>query len=555
MAGTERNNKKINITELKSAFKEGAIPNEQDYGNLIDLAAVGGKVLGATEEDATALHLGDGLKYVGGKLAILPTPAGGVLVNKEGVSVKVDGNSLAATEKGVALKLHQNGGLAVDDNGLHIKTGAGLKTDKDGVTVAIAPECGLTMKDNKLAVELSQASGLAFDDKGALKVNVNTEEKNNYITSTDKGLAITVEGVTKIKEALKEVSLTALERAVRGTGSGAKDNDKADGEVETQISQALINAYQKRRSEELVTLPAINVLPQLAKKINLKETLQEELKKKPKGIPEGVTFYALIKGNDDKTLWDSIVEVFTLDGVLHLTQKAGGDIHILGLGASHDKKGPFPVMVELPLNVATPAVSGKSTFALDNNAYRTGVDMTVNVVLKDKDDKLVTGLKEIMSTYVDVPNGKERTWSESESGHYSGVYQAGVHSDEETEYYKASLQLPGWSDENKKESAEYYIFAAPAVRDNKVTIKGSGQVGQKLYAAYEFVANGTGDDDSAVKWQYRTSDGGWKNFASTGKFDGNVYTPGSDDVGDVVRACVTPKGKEQSIKGSEACVA
>lgn len=42
MADTERNNKKINITELKNAFKEGAIPNEQDYGNLIDLAAVGG---------------------------------------------------------------------------------------------------------------------------------------------------------------------------------------------------------------------------------------------------------------------------------------------------------------------------------------------------------------------------------------------------------------------------------------------------------------------------------------------------------------------------------
>ncbi|HEJ6984577.1 TPA: Ig-like domain-containing protein, partial [Serratia marcescens] len=56
-------------------------------------------------------------------------------------------------------------------------------------------------------------------------------------------------------------------------------------------------------------------------------------------------------------------------------------------------------------------------------------------------------------------------------------------------------------------------------------------------------------------WQYRASDGGWKNFTSTDKFDGNVYTPGSDDVGDVVRACVTPKGKEQSIKGSEVCVA
>ncbi|RYM58197.1 hypothetical protein BSQ98_24650, partial [Serratia liquefaciens] len=65
----------------------------------------------------------------------------------------------------------------------------------------------------------------------------------------------------------------------------------------------------------------------------------------------------------------------------------------------------------------------------------------------------------------------------------------------------------------------------------------------------------TGADDSTVKWQWRNSNGEWKLFTSNSKFDGNVYTPGSDDAGDVVRACVTPKGKEQSIKGSEVCVA
>ncbi|ALL38446.1 hypothetical protein [Serratia marcescens] len=41
MTDTDRSNKTINIKELKDAFKEGAIPNEQDYGNLIDLAVVG----------------------------------------------------------------------------------------------------------------------------------------------------------------------------------------------------------------------------------------------------------------------------------------------------------------------------------------------------------------------------------------------------------------------------------------------------------------------------------------------------------------------------------
>ncbi|MGJ3438362.1 hypothetical protein, partial [Serratia sp. Je.1.23.a] len=71
---------------------------------------------------------------------------------------------------------------------------------------------------------------------------------------------------------------------------------------------------------------------------------------------------------------------------------------------------------------------------------------------------------------------------------------------------------------------EISIFAAPAVRDNKVTIKGSGQVGQKLQAEYGFVANGTGADDSTVKWQWRNSNGEWKLFTSNSKFDGNVYT-------------------------------
>lgn len=144
------------------------------------------------------------MKYVDGKLAILPTPAGGVLVNKEGVSVKVDGNALAATEKGVALKLHQNGGLAVDDNGLHIKTGAGLKTDKDGVAVALVPKSGLTVEGNKLAVNLSQTSGLAFDDKGALKVHVNTEEKTTTSRRPIKAWRLQLRASQKSKRRLKK---------------------------------------------------------------------------------------------------------------------------------------------------------------------------------------------------------------------------------------------------------------------------------------------------------------------------------------------------------------
>ncbi|MCS3414698.1 beta-prism lectin domain-containing protein [Serratia marcescens] len=100
---------------------------------------------------------------------------------------------------------------------------------------------------------------------------------------------------------------------------------------------------------------------------------------------------------------------------------------------------------------------------------------------------------------------------------------------------------------------EISIFAAPAVRDNKVTIKGSGQVGQKLQAEYGFVANGTGADDSTVEWQWRYQSG--SKWSTVPELDGNDFIPEGVYKGVVVRACVTPKGKEQSIKGSEVCVA
>ncbi|MCS3414678.1 MULTISPECIES: hypothetical protein [Serratia] len=540
MADTERNNKKINITELKNAFKEGAIPNEQDYGNLIDLAAVGGRVLGATEEDATALQLGDGLKYVDGKLAILPTPAGGVLVNKEGVSVKVDGNALAATEKGVALKLHQNGGLAVDDNGLHIKTGAGLKTDKDGVAVALVPKSGLTVEGNKLAVNLSQTSGLAFDDKGALKVHVNTEEKNNYITSTDKGLAITAEGVTKIKEALKEVSLTALESAVKGTDSGASSDYKPNGEVEAQISQALVNAYKQRSNSKIRETPTIVLIPQLKKTFDLKQEL-----KKMKGIPEDTTFYGFIKGNDYKKLWGGIVKGLTPDGMLQLTDKDGGEINVLGVGISHDKEGPFPVMVKLMLRVAMPAVSEQSTIILDKHSYQTGEIMKCVVTLKDQDGNPVIGMKAWIKDYVDVPQHNNRMideWKEGENrGEYIGTFEAGAHGNHESaERHKASLQLPGGSE--KRESGEFFIFAAPTVKDVKAE-SATVEAGKSLGVSYTFVSNGTGGDVSTYQWKYREgTSGDWKapQSADAKKQD---WIPDVSYRGYQVRLTITPTGK------------
>ncbi|EFE93381.1 hypothetical protein [Serratia odorifera] len=63
-------NKTIDINALRGAFKEGATPNELDYGTLIDLASVGSKALGAATTDATTPVPGHGLEAPGGKLAV-----------------------------------------------------------------------------------------------------------------------------------------------------------------------------------------------------------------------------------------------------------------------------------------------------------------------------------------------------------------------------------------------------------------------------------------------------------------------------------------------------
>ncbi|HGE8530931.1 TPA: Ig-like domain-containing protein, partial [Serratia marcescens] len=102
-------------------------------------------------------------------------------------------------------------------------------------------------------------------------------------------------------------------------------------------------------------------------------------------------------------------------------------------------------------------------------------------------------------------------------------------------------------------SSPVMLFDVPEIQDKKVTIKGSGQVGQKLQAEYGFVANGTGADDSAVKWQWSADGKVWADHPSSGVVSDNarVYTPGSGDAGVMVRGVVTPKGKNQSLTGVE----
>ncbi|EOG2476924.1 TPA: hypothetical protein SMF39_004410 [Serratia marcescens] len=356
----------IDITRLRGAFKEGATPNEQDYGNLIDLASAGSKALGATATDATTPVPGSGLEVRDGKLAI---KAGqGVFADANGVAVKVDTKTLCVTkENALALKLKPDGGVgAVDETGLHIKAGTGLKTDAKGLSVILDSKGGLKTDNNKLAVAVDgAASGLTFDSKGALKVHLATSE-DNYLTADANGLAITKAGIEKIKTMLEAESTAALQKAVENTDHGEHPDTKSGGETETAIAGALNTAY-KKGYEKKHTQNQLTVTPALSQVLDVGATnatvsLQSHLAADSTLISPHFYFMPV---QGDEANWNKFVGT---QGV-----SASGDLH---LSAATVGQGKVKVLVMAVANVA-------SEPGLNIAAAEVTVEVTVRPVVKD----------------------------------------------------------------------------------------------------------------------------------------------------------------------------
>ncbi len=109
--------KSVSVEALKSSFKEGATPNEEDYHALIALAAVGGKALGGNDNIPTKLSPGMGLQMEEGQLAVKVKKDAGVTLDGDGVLVKGDDNTVTVTAAGVGIKVKANGGLETNAEG------------------------------------------------------------------------------------------------------------------------------------------------------------------------------------------------------------------------------------------------------------------------------------------------------------------------------------------------------------------------------------------------------------------------------------------------------
>ncbi|BEM90366.1 hypothetical protein SME46J_48360 (plasmid) [Serratia marcescens] len=328
--------KSVSVEALKIAFKEGATPNEEDYHALIDLAAVGGKALGGNDNIPPKLSPGMGLQMEKGQLAVKVKKDAGVTLDGYGVSVKGDENTVTVTAAGVGIKVKANGGLEANAEGLEIKLAekGGLKADNDGLAVQVAPD-----------------KGLEIDAKTGLKVKLKAG-KDNYIESTDAGLAITPQGIDAIKTALKSASLDALDSAVKGTSQGYKlDSNLVAGDVEAKIAEQLNVAYAEGWKLTQARAALLNVLTEfrtarLGKFIATSSIGPSSASNSPDLYaqdgtvykPEQIVTYKVSSGGAAETVtWDEKVDgIYALVGKLDATGKPSEKV---------DKYTPHALMV------------------------------------------------------------------------------------------------------------------------------------------------------------------------------------------------------------------
>ncbi|WP_350305613.1 tail fiber protein [Photorhabdus viridis] len=158
--------------DLKKRFKEGSIPLQTDYADLINIADMGrkavGKAPGQTDNPNSALKLDDA-----GALSVKFNANGGLKADKDGLSVKIKDKSLLVDTNGLAvnagrgirinndkLEVDNHHGIEIVNEGVKVKAGNGIKVDSNGVSLNIGKTNNsryspLTLQNNIFSVQLN----------------------------------------------------------------------------------------------------------------------------------------------------------------------------------------------------------------------------------------------------------------------------------------------------------------------------------------------------------------------------------------------------------------
>ncbi|CDH32121.1 tail fiber protein [Xenorhabdus bovienii] len=169
------------IDQLKEKFKEGSIPLQTDFNQLIDIADIGRKACGQSPQQNGP---GKGLKLDNsGTLSlkmgtisnqdfsplilekdILSVDLGsGLINNSNGISVG-QGNGIVVNKNDVAVKLVANKGLIVDKNGIAIKSGNGIQFDSSGALESKPADSTITVDSSGIKVKVNTGKGIKVDN-------------------------------------------------------------------------------------------------------------------------------------------------------------------------------------------------------------------------------------------------------------------------------------------------------------------------------------------------------------------------------------------------------
>ncbi|RAX01807.1 MULTISPECIES: tail fiber protein [unclassified Photorhabdus] len=170
--------------DLRRRFKEGSIPLQTDYADLINIADMGRRAVGKAPNQMDNPNSALVLNNNSG-LAVKVNSSGGLQADNNGVSVKIKNKSLLADNSGLAvntgrglrinndkLEVDNHYGIEIVNEGIKVKAGEGIKVDSNGVSLNIGETknsrySSLRLRNNVFSVELND--GL-IDRSGGITV-------------------------------------------------------------------------------------------------------------------------------------------------------------------------------------------------------------------------------------------------------------------------------------------------------------------------------------------------------------------------------------------------
>ncbi|MGV7961701.1 tail fiber protein [Photorhabdus tasmaniensis] len=195
--------------DLKKRFKEGSIPLQTDYADLINIADMGRKACGQAPQQngpGKGLKLGDDgtLNLKIGEISsqdfsplilekdILSVDLGSGLVNKTNGICVGTGNGIVVNNDNVTVK--PANGITVDSNGVSVKPNNGINVDTNGVSVKVKDKT-INVESTGISVRLGWGIkiGDGLDVKASNGINV---DSNGVSVKAGNGITVNSNGVS-----------------------------------------------------------------------------------------------------------------------------------------------------------------------------------------------------------------------------------------------------------------------------------------------------------------------------------------------------------------------